>query len=61
MAARLVVTVEYVGNDIGLWCLDCNLSTGARVWFTTTTCGQTTLRSNVFCTECRSRNVQDDT
>ena len=59
MVPRIVVAVEYLGNDIGLWCTDCNLSTGARVWFTTTTLGRTTLRFNVFCTECGRRNVTD--
>lgn len=47
----VAVHAELVTVDTGLWCLDCALSTGARVWFTTTVLGTTRLRSQVFCTE----------
>ena len=56
----VAVAVEYVGNDLDLWCFDCMLCTGARVWFTTTASSVTTLRYAVFCTECGGRNVEDD-
>lgn len=62
MARRVAVVpvhVEYVGNDLDLWCFDCKLCTGARVWFTTTVASVTSLHSNVFCTECGTRNVED--
>lgn len=57
MASVVTVRVEYLGNELGLWCLDCNLSTAAIAWFTTTTGSETTLRSSAFCTECGGRNV----
>lgn len=60
-ARPLWVAVEYVSRDLGLWCRPCALSTGARVWFTTRVQGGATeLRSNVFCTDCGSRDVEDD-
>lgn len=58
-AAVVRVEVEYVSYDVGLWCRPCALSTGARIWFTTRVQGGATeLRSNVFCTECGSRDVE---
>lgn len=56
-ARTVVIRVEYLGNELGLWCLDCNLSTAALIWFTTTTGGGTTLRSTASCTDCGGRNV----
>lgn len=58
-AAVVHVEVEYLGNELGLWCWPCALSSGARIWFTTGVAGETSLRSNVFCTECGSRDVVD--
>ena len=58
MAAKVTVSIEHLSNDLGLWCLDCNLSTAARVWFTTRTGSETTLRSSAFCTECGGRRVE---
>lgn len=64
MATRLSVRVEYLDNDLGLWCNDCRLSSGARCWFATTSCADgiptdTSVRSAVFYTDCGSRNVVD--
>lgn len=57
MAAEVTVRVEYVGHELGHWCNTCMLSTGVRLWWTTTTEPETTLRSTVFCTECDGANV----
>lgn len=56
-AAR--VSVELVGVQLELWCLDCNLSTGVHIWYATTSGGTTTLRDQKVCTECKSRRVED--
>lgn len=45
------VSVEVVAVEQGVWCDTCLLSTAARVWFTTTTGAQTTLRSKTACEE----------
>lgn|GEM_PF-7048426 len=55
----IVLQVEYVTHDPGLWCNDCLLSTGLRIWYTVTT-GDTTgaLHEQVFCTDCGGRNIE---
>ena len=55
-----VVQVELVDVETGLWCLDCALSTGARVWFTTVVFGITRLRSQVFCIEAGQAHAIED-
>lgn len=58
--AVVVVHVEQVDVDLGLWCAPCALSTGVRVWFTTTISGAgTSLRSTELCIECGSQDVTD--
>lgn len=57
MAAVLKVHVEYVGHEVGHWCNQCMLSTGARLWWTTTTNGDTTLRQCLFCVDCESHDI----
>jgi len=60
MAATVVtVHLEWVGHQTGLWCCECSLSTGARVWFTTTVGRRTAVHENRFCTECGGRQVED--
>lgn len=55
-----VVHVEFVDVETGLWCRDCALSTGARVWFTTTILCTTRLRSQLFCTEAGQAHTIED-
>lgn len=59
MADRLVVliSVEHLLTDFGLWCADCNLGSGAQVWFTVTQGGETVLRSSEVCADCGGKNV----
>lgn len=62
MAGRrgyVTVEIEHLTTDTGLWCRPCALSTAARVWFTVRTGPRVVLRSEAFCTDCRSRDVQD--
>jgi hypothetical protein len=48
---QVSVRVESLAVEDDVWCDTCNLSTASRFWFTTTTNGQTTLRSRTVCSE----------
>lgn len=55
--ASMVVSVEHVDNEYGLWCNDCHLPSGVRVFFTVTCACHTVLRSQNVCADCEGRNV----
>lgn len=55
----VVVDVEQVDLDTGLWCTPCALSTGVRIWFTTTIANRTSLRSTAVGIDCGGSNVAD--
>lgn len=56
---RIPVHVEHLTNDTDLWCYDCGLSTGVRVWFTAAVAaGPTLLRSTSVCTECGGHEIE---
>lgn len=58
-AKRVLVTVEPLVTDLGLWCTDCHLGSGARVWFTVLYQGCLALRSNEVCVDCGGPNLVD--
>lgn len=53
----VLVQVEHLANDLGLWCNDCMLSSGIRVWFASTHAGVTTVRSTLGCLDCDGDNI----
>lgn len=56
---RIPVHVEQVSTDTELWCYDCGLSTGVRVWFVATLgAGPTSLRSTSVCTYCGGHEIE---
>lgn len=57
----IVVHVEHVATDLGLWCTDCATSGGARVWFTRRSGNTLRLCSAVGCTDCGGSNVEAGT
>lgn len=60
MATRSVsVQLEHLTNDLGLWCNDCMLASGVRIWFTATCQGTTLLRTTYGCVDCDGDNVSD--
>lgn len=56
----VVCRVEVLSLETGLWCMDCMLSSGLRLWFVTSTGLASTLRSRVECRECGGRNLTED-
>lgn len=54
----LAVCVEFLGYQTGLWCRDCQLSTGARFWYVATIGVRQSLRDVHSCLECGRRNIE---
>jgi len=55
----LVVHVEYLGYQSGLWCTDCRLSTGVRIWVVRTIGTVSALCGDLLCSQCRGHHVED--
>lgn len=53
----IAVAVEHLVTEVGLWCNDCMLGAGVRVWVAATAQGQMVLNHAVGCTDCGGRNV----
>jgi hypothetical protein len=53
----MLVTVELLEVETGLWCIDCALPSGARIWFTTRTGPAMSLRSQRSCLDCDGNQV----
>jgi len=57
--AVVVGRVEVLSLETGLWCMDCMLSTGLRLWYVTSTGLASTLRSKAECRECGGRDLNE--
>lgn len=51
--------IEHLGNDLGMWCNDCNLPSGVRIWYVATCLGTSVLRQILACVDCDGDNVTE--
>jgi hypothetical protein len=54
------VRVEQLAIDTGLWCRNCALPSGARVWFTLTIGPVMSLRHTLRCLDCSGDDLEVD-